>query len=299
MLKRIIYSLFLFLLLPHPLRARSLPTFPTSATVLQTANLRAAPATTAARVGSAPAGSTLTLTACNAACDWYQTSAGAWIAGFLVELHPAALALPTPTPGVPPGQPAQVTKIVDGDTIDVSIAGVEQRVRYILMNTPETEQPYGPEATAANRALVAGQTVTLVKDVSETDRYGRLLRYVYLADGIFVNAELVRQGFAQVATYPPDVSQEAAIHAAEAEARAARRGLWATGPAAFGPASAATTATANLRAGPGTGYAIVGSAPAGTALALVGQMPAASGCRRARGSGSLPRWWPARRRTCR
>jgi micrococcal nuclease len=116
---------------------------------------------------------------------------------------------PTPTSTVEPvgeGTPAQVTNIVDGDTIDVLINGAEYRVRYILVNTPERGELFYSEATAANAALVSGQTVTLVEDVSETDRYGRLLRYVYLADGTFVNEELVRQGYAQIATFPPDVA---------------------------------------------------------------------------------------------
>jgi endonuclease YncB( thermonuclease family) len=237
--------LLVCLSLVWPGLARAQPAFPATATVLQTANLRSSPSTGAARIGSAPAGSTITLTGCNTACDWYETADGAWIAAFLVEVQPGRAALlPVPTPIVTvQGTPAVVTRIVDGDTIEVSIDGAgatsgAHRLRYILINTPETGQPYAAEATAANSALVAGKTVYLVQDVSETDRYDRLLRYVYLADGTFVNAELVRQGFAQVATYPPDVSKEAEIRAAEAEARLAGRGLWASesGAAAFGPA---------------------------------------------------------------
>lgn len=149
---------------------------------------------------------------------------------------PTSTASPIPPVDTPTPEPApvdtrvttaQVINIVDGDTIDVLINGEEYRVRYILVNTPERGQHYYSEATAANAALVANQTVTLVKDVSETDRYGRLLRYVYLADGTFVNAELVRQGYAQIATFPPDVAMEAEIRAAQSEAQANGRGLWA------------------------------------------------------------------------
>lgn len=124
------------------------------------------------------------------------------------------------------GQPAQVINVVDGDTIDVLIDGVEYRVRYIGMDTPERGDTYYSEATQANAALVAGATVILVKDVSETDRFGRLLRYIYLTDGTFVNAELVRQGYARVATYPPDVAHVNDYLALEQEARNASRGLW-------------------------------------------------------------------------
>lgn len=127
----------------------------------------------------------------------------------------------------PAGTAANVINVVDGDTIDVSIDGTEYRVRYILINTPERRQPFYKEATDANRTLVKDKTVYLIRDVSETDRYGRLLRYVYLADGTFVNAELVRLGYAQLATYPPDVSMLATIRAAQDEAILNKRGLWA------------------------------------------------------------------------
>ena len=161
-------------------------------------------------------------------------------------LPPAPTASPTETPLPPPPtaeapapapaalpdlplQAAQVTNIVDGDTIDVLIEGAEYRIRYILMDTPETHggtEPFGPEASAANAALVAGQTVWLEKDVSETDRYGRLLRYVYLADGRMVNEELLRQGLATVATFPPDVKYVERFLAVQAEARDSGAGLW-------------------------------------------------------------------------
>jgi micrococcal nuclease len=74
------------------------------------------------------------------------------------------------------------------------VDGQNYPLRYICIETPEQNEPYAEEATAANRNLVGGQTVYLEKDVSETDQYDRLLRYVYLPDGTFVNAELVRQG---------------------------------------------------------------------------------------------------------
>ncbi len=94
------------------------------------------------------------------------------------------------------GETALVVDVIDGDTIDVRLGGDTYRVRYIGVNTPERDEPCYFEATAANAVLVEGQTVTLVRDVSETDRYGRLLRYVY-AGPVFVNAELVAQGYAE------------------------------------------------------------------------------------------------------
>ncbi|MCL4267622.1 MAG: thermonuclease family protein [Anaerolineae bacterium] len=122
------------------------------------------------------------------------------------ELLPVVESITTTAVPAAVGDSAAVTRIIDGDTIEVANNGASYRLRYIGMDTPERGQPFFAAATAANGLLVEGQTVTLVKDVSETDRYGRLLRYVYLPDGIFVNAELVAQGYAQVATFPSDVA---------------------------------------------------------------------------------------------
>lgn len=121
---------------------------------------------------------------------------------------------------------AVVTRVVDGDTIIVNLNGTEERLRYIGMDTPETDEPYFDQATEANRLLVDGQTVRLVRDVSNRDRYGRLLRYVYLPDGTFVNAALVRQGWARAAAYPPDTAHADEFAQLEAEAYAARLGIW-------------------------------------------------------------------------
>lgn len=135
------------------------------------------------------------------------------------------------TPTNPSLQEARVVNVVDGDTIDVLIDGVEYRVRYILVDTPETKhptkgvEPFGPEASDFNRQLVEGQTVLLEKDVSETDQYGRLLRYVYVGETM-VNEELLRRGLARVATFPPDVKYVDRFLAVQREAQAAGVGIW-------------------------------------------------------------------------
>jgi len=134
-----------------------------------------------------------------------------------------------------PTESARVVRVVDGDTIVVRLGGHDQRLRYVGMDTPETVKPgspvewMGPEANRANTALVEGQTVVLEKDVSETDEYGRLLRYVWLVVGdrwTLVNLELVRQGYAQVETDPPDVRYADRFVAAQRAAREAGLGLW-------------------------------------------------------------------------
>ena len=135
------------------------------------------------------------------------------------------LLLPLCGCGLPPDM-ARVTQVVDGDTITIEGG---YRVRYIGIDTPEVyPQPeaFGREAWQANRRLVEGKEVRLERDVSETDKYGRLLRYVYV-DGVFVNAELVKQGLARAKAYPPDTKYQDYLEKMETEAREAGRGIWA------------------------------------------------------------------------
>jgi endonuclease YncB( thermonuclease family) len=126
------------------------------------------------------------------------------------------------------GETALVVDVIDGDTIDVRMGGERYRVRYIGVNTPEYDEPCYNEATAANAVLVDGQTVTLVRDVSETDRYGRLLRYVY-AGSVFVNAELVLEGYAEAREYPPDTSYQDYLEGLETQARRSQIGCYPSG----------------------------------------------------------------------
>ncbi|TSC54211.1 MAG: micrococcal nuclease, partial [Microgenomates group bacterium LiPW_16] len=122
--------------------------------------------------------------------------------------------------------------VIDGDTIEIENG---ERVRYLGIDTPETVDPrkpvqcFGVEASKKNKELVEGKNIRLEKDITDKDKYGRLLRYVWV-DSLFVNLELVKQGFATSYTYPPDVKHQAEILAAEAEAREANRGLWGACP---------------------------------------------------------------------
>ena len=127
------------------------------------------------------------------------------------------------------GEVGQVTHVVDGDTIDVRLAdGEVYRVRYIGMNTPERGEPCHREATAANRGLVDGKDVRLARDISDTDRYGRLLRYVY-AEGVFVNRALVEAGYAEAVVYQPDEAFYADFRRLEQAAAQAQRGCHPSG----------------------------------------------------------------------
>ena len=132
-------------------------------------------------------------------------------------------------PGTTKREEGIVVAIVDGDTIDVGLDEQTFRVRYIGIDTPEQNEDLYWQAIAANQELVYGKRVLLVSDVSETDRYSRLLRYV-LVDGTFVNYELVRQGYALVSTYPPDVACSEFFTDTQNRARSAQTGLWAPTP---------------------------------------------------------------------
>jgi|JI8StandDraft_1071087.scaffolds.fasta_scaffold121735_2 micrococcal nuclease len=123
----------------------------------------------------------------------------------------------------------RVTRVVDGDTVEL---GDGRKVRYIGINTPETVDPrrqvecFGKEASAFNASLVEGKMVRLERDVSGTDKYGRLLRFVYLEDGTFVNEVLVREGYAYASAYAPDLTRKFFFAEAEKDARKNQRGLW-------------------------------------------------------------------------
>ncbi len=168
-----------------------------------------------------------------------------------VTARPTPEATPDPTPvfGSEPTGPLQVAtvaSVTDGDTIRVLLDGQNVPVRYIGIDTPETQNGVewmGHEATDANTILVAGRQVILEKDVSETDQYGRLLRHVWIetdAGPVLVSLELLRLGVAEVTTYPPDVKyvDELFLPAQEA-ARASAIGLWGAPPPTPAPTAAA------------------------------------------------------------
>ncbi|MGH7301203.1 MAG: thermonuclease family protein [Candidatus Rokuibacteriota bacterium] len=155
-------------------------------------------------------------------------------------LHPARpfvwplvlLALSVAAAGAQPSAlEGAVERVVDGDTIQVRVNGRVETVRYIGVNTPELRHPVrgaepgGRQAWAVNGELVAGKRVRLEMDAQPRDRHGRLLAYVWV-EGIMVNAELVRRGYAQVMTVPPNIRYQRLFLTLQREAREAGRGLW-------------------------------------------------------------------------
>lgn len=171
------------------------------------------------------------------------TCAGCATAPVLLD-HQAPATLRSEPPGY---ERADVTRVIDGDTIVVMVservdgpgagtarAGSEYHVRLLGIDTPESVDPnspvecFGREASAATSALLDAQEVLLVKDVEEQDQYDRLLRYVYLGEEM-ANARLVVNGYAQVYTYPPNVRHGELFVGLQREARDAARGSWAPG----------------------------------------------------------------------
>lgn len=127
---------------------------------------------------------------------------------------------------------AEVLRVVDGDTIEVALAGGKvDDIRYIGIDTPETVdsgepvQCYGPEASKANERLVEGKDVLLVYDEERRDYFGRLLAYVYVGD-LFVNARLVRDGFARESYYSPNGAHRGLFQRLEFRADKRNAGLW-------------------------------------------------------------------------
>ncbi len=138
------------------------------------------------------------------------------------SLQPESWDVPDDLPGY------RVTQVIDGDTIRVEKLG---KLRYIGVDSPELRHPrkgkeaFGEEAYQFNRKLVFNRVIRIQTDVQERDRYGRLLVYVYL-DKIFVNAYLVKMGYAQTMTVPPNVRYAGFFGKLQRQARKAKRGLW-------------------------------------------------------------------------
>ena len=131
------------------------------------------------------------------------------------------------------GEKVIVSKVIDGDTIELENG---KKVRFVGMDTPETVDPrrpvgcFGKEASNETKSLLTAKVVILQKDISDTDKFGRLLRYIFLPlEGgqiLFVNDYLVREGYAKVYTYPPDVKFDGQFREAEKQAKENKKGLW-------------------------------------------------------------------------
>ncbi len=161
--------------------------------------------------------------------------------GLQITSEPSSAPQPIATASAQPevvgveGEKVLVTRVIDGDTIEIE---GKIRVRYLGVDTPETVDPrksvecFGKQAKAENKKLVEGKFIVLEKDITDKDKYRRLLRYVFIdtADGelLFVNDYLIRSGFAKLLTIPPDVKYANQLLEAQKQARLEKRGLWKT-----------------------------------------------------------------------
>jgi len=124
---------------------------------------------------------------------------------------------------------AKVIRVIDGDTIEIE---GKIKVRYIGVNSPESEQCFANESYLENKKLVEGKTITLIKDVSDKDKYGRLLRYVYIDPStssgqvIFVNDYLIKNGFAKIMMIKPDIKYSQQFKDGQGEAKINNIGIW-------------------------------------------------------------------------
>jgi micrococcal nuclease len=133
--------------------------------------------------------------------------------------------------------PYLVSRVVDGDTIEVTKGGVKEKVRLLGINTPETVDPrkkvecFGKEASAELKQLLTGKQVKLVTDDTQTkyDKYGRLLAYVYRDDGLFLNKHMIEEGYAYEYTYTVPYIFQKEFKEAQKQAEIKGRGLWKVG----------------------------------------------------------------------
>lgn len=195
----------------------------TAATSSTTPDTSSSTAATTTRPTSPTIGTTTTTTA----------------AGESVDTTTTTVPSTTSTTLAPPPGTGRVTlaSVTDGDTVRVRFTnGAVEKVRLVGINTPETGECYAGEATQALTGLLTGTGFTMTTDVSDRDRYDRLLRYLWLDDGTFVNEAMVAGGFALAGDYPPDSRYAGQLAAAQQRAEASGLGLWA--PDACGPATA-------------------------------------------------------------
>ncbi|OGG10644.1 hypothetical protein A2699_00255 [Candidatus Gottesmanbacteria bacterium RIFCSPHIGHO2_01_FULL_43_15] len=172
---------------------------------------------------------------------------------------------------------ATVKRVIDGDTIELTDG---RKVRYIGIDTPETVDPrkpvqcFGKEAADKNKALAQDKSIEMETDISQSDRYGRLLRYIYVKTDdqkwIMVNEALVAEGFALSSTFPPDVKYQDLFQLAQDQARAAGKGLWGGCNVLATPA--ATTSSDTAEASPVGSGQVVESSPNSNSCQIKGNI---------------------------
>jgi endonuclease YncB( thermonuclease family) len=191
--------------------------------------------------------------------------AGILAAGFGVDIFrlpelQEALPITTPAPSIPSNIPegalqAVLVRVVDGDTAEVTVGGQALTVRYVGIDTPERGEPGYKAAAAANQTLLGSGNLWLAPDKTDKDRYGRLLRFIYTDQGVFVNEQMVAQGWAQPLEFQPDVTLAVEFRKLATAAAQAKRGFWSGESSVDGAMPyALVTKSTPLRVGPGRDF---------------------------------------------
>jgi len=182
---------------------------------------------------------------------------------------------PTNIPGgIPTGLPegviqATLVRVVDGDTIEVTIGGQQLTVRYVGVDTPERGEPGYKAAAAANQGFLGDGNIWLLRDQTDRDRYGRLLRFIYTAEGVFVNREMLLQGWAQPLEFKPDITRAEEFRRLALDAAKAKRGFWSgTSPVDGAMPYALVTKETAVRVGPGSDFDTTATLPIGLAMSV-------------------------------
>ena len=267
---------------PPPVAAPTIASPASAEVTVELLNLRAGPNPDAELLQQVKQGDALPILGRDDTGDWLRVQLpdgeAGWVSAQYVRVDADVTqgATPATAQAIPAGVipasaiPVQLLDVVDGETIKVSVAGASEELRYIGIDTPERGQPGFGAATRANRDLLT-TTLYLVADQSDRDSNGRSLRYVYTDAGLMVNAELVRQGWAQPAEVPPDTAHAAEFRVLAGEAAGSGRGFWGGVGADGAPVYALTQGNTNMREGPGTDFALTSTEPDGTPLLVIGR----------------------------
>lgn len=169
---------------------------------------------------------------------------------------PSAPSIPSIPSSVPEGAlQAVLVKVVDGDTVEVTIGGQALTVRYVGIDTPERGEPGYKAAAAANQTLLGSGNLWLAPDKTDKDRYGRLLRFIYTDEGVFVNEQMVAQGWAQPLEFKPDITLAVEFRKLATAAAETKRGFWSgDSPVDGAMPYALVTESTPLRVGPGRDF---------------------------------------------
>jgi uncharacterized protein YraI len=231
--------------------------------------VRVAPGAVLATVPATPTDVLVPLPGTPAATVLTDTTGAAPLPGMPVPLVAATPPLSIPLPV--DAQPVQVLQVVDGATVLVQIGAQTETVRYIGVAAPAQGQPGFGLSADANRSLVTGQTVYLVREQSDRNAENELLRHLLRADGTIVGAQLIADGWAQPLSIAPDTARIADYTSLAVAAAAGRRGFWGATPDANPAAYALTLAPATLFDGPSGANAADAVLPAMTPLTLIGR----------------------------